>query len=322
MNAKQSLPNVKSTSVSKLGNKIRETSESFLTKYILQRGTNTLERGNFIEPRAMGLYMALLTVGEKIVERCQSGQNEDALTTAMLNHVQNALANDDPTFATSMAHCDLWGEAKCNLNETRTGADILWLVEGLTSEGGFRAFWIQAKKEIEADHPYTINCFREANSVGYQLDNLRTMHKPEEGSFAMYLGYPSKVSLLPSLPVDKVLMKTPSKKSEGKLDLEKEGGVRLAEQLIYFATTVEVSGQLGQFPSIDAFRFFLSERNADLPMYLVVFSAQSQPKPLLDTLRNHYFKILGIKVPEDLGDQQKPDEQLRGSSGSSFGMHG
>lgn len=287
------------------GEGIEKNSLAYRQK-ILHPGATASAPSDFLVPSSSALYCGLRDAPRQLRHLIQSGPDEDLITSKMLAAVQLRIQNAQPEDAPRLAFCDLWAEGKKKVNETRSGADFLLLIEGLTPQGGFRAFWIQAKKELHND-PYKINCFRPVNSEGYQLDTLRKMHDPVSGSFAMYLAYSKIQAAMPTLLVSDITKAAPTKESEGEIELDPKGAWA-PENVIYFATRPTTAGSIGVFATPQDFIFWLSERVGDFPMFLAVYSTVEAPAVLLEAVRDYYFQKMNINQPSSPGSESQINE--------------
>jgi hypothetical protein len=262
-------------------------------------------RENFKSNSAWGFYWCIANACASAQNEIAQHTNEDGISREWVSRLDQNLINAAQNHGISGMHAleiKIFEKVVPSIKEHEVGADILLIIAGnLLPRGGYRAIWIQGKRE--ANSPYTLNFLRTPNEDGRtQYEKLRVMEDRSQGSFAIYTQY----STLPFLISIQTADMPASEEIKGKADKHKidlsVNGIRTQELLCDIAT----STRYGEFDSATSFDSFISSITpAELPLKIIGLSADNDGHNMLLTLQQHFDKKR--KLARNIGHDRSSD---------------
>lgn len=252
---------------------------------------------NFYYPAQWNLYWTFALSTWNTALEAKTPTNEDGLTEYFLGElkrVADSISNHCETNAKiSIAFNAIYKQVAPAMKEAAVGADVLFLVsgKGLTTNGGVKLFWLQAKRAKigSAINAYSLD-YGQKNNSGRQYDAIHRVHHPKLGSTSFYALYSESLPYIPAIPVGWMQPQAPEKDTECVEHLDKRGA-RFPE-LIAACTN---SKSVGEFTTSAKVLEFLNTVSHGAPLYVVMATSDPREHSLLHEITDYYHQQLGLK---------------------------
>lgn len=255
------------------------------------------QQDQFASPAQWALYWCVVhacrSAANAVVAKVEDGVSGEFLK-ALASEVGTASRFSAESGNLQIAYSAIFEHAKPAVKEADVGADILLIVAGqqVAGSGFARAFWIQAKK-AEADANQFILHYDQKNTRGLQVDALTKVHRPNRGSFGLYIQY-SRLPYVPAVSVS---------------NLPRENGVLAADlsdlglcMPEYIVAHAGAGARIGSFADTAEILAYLDEVSDMKPFYVATVTAEGvleldqkrANNQLLSTITGHYRQRLGL----------------------------
>ena len=232
--------------------------------------TSLVDRATFRSPSLWALYWVVAHGAEAVRGRLPDGINENGLTVAFADAVDDAAEDYKRLFSDAIdleiGTGKLFEYVDENLQEVDTGADLVLVVSGqqLTPGGGARLLWFQAKKRARGETPWLLSYKQENSKHGTQCAALKRRHVPSRGSFCSYVNYAEGIPLVAAVPAEALNV-------DGTSADTRQVGVRLQEHVLSRVVALEA----GQFTTAEDVFDFLADAGSSsgLPIEVVALDS-------------------------------------------------